>query len=144
VLERGPYVSFANCGLPYHIGGVIADRQQLLLQTPASLKAMLNLDVRTGHEAVSIARDRKIIAVRELAADRVYELTYDKLVLCPGAQPLRPPLPGAGASRDHGAAQCAGHGCHQKGGGRGGRVAPWSSAAATSVWKWRRACVSAG
>jgi len=94
VLERGPYVSFANCGLPYHIGGVIADRQQLLLQTPASLKAMLNLDVRTGHEAVSIARDRKIIAVRELAADRVYELTYDKLVLCPGAQPLRPPLPG--------------------------------------------------
>lgn len=94
VLERGPYVSFANCGLPYHIGGVIADRQQLLLQTPASLKAMLNLDVRTGHEAVSIARDRKTIAVRELAADRVYELTYDKLVLCPGAQPLRPPLPG--------------------------------------------------
>ena len=94
VLERSPYVSFANCGLPYHIGGVIADRQQLLLQTPASLKATLNLDVRTGHEAVSIERAKKTIAVRELATDRIYELAYDKLVLCPGAQPLRPPLPG--------------------------------------------------
>lgn len=94
VLERSPYVSFANCGLPYHIGGVIPDRQQLLLQTPASLKAMLNLEVRTGHEAVSINRTRKTLAVRELAEDRVYELAYDKLVLCPGAQPLRPPLPG--------------------------------------------------
>lgn len=94
VLERSPYVSFANCGLPYHIGGTIVDRQQLLLQTPASLKAMLNLDVRTGHEVVSIDRAKKSVAVRELGADRVYELAYDKLVLTPGAQPLRPPLPG--------------------------------------------------
>ncbi len=94
VLERSPYVSFANCGLPYHIGGVIQDRQRLLLQTPASLKAMLNLDVRTGHEAVSIDRPAKKVTVRELEGDRRYELVYDKLVLCPGAQPLRPPLPG--------------------------------------------------
>lgn len=94
VLERSPYVSFANCGLPYHIGGVIADRQQLLLQTPASLKASLNLDVRTGHEAVSIDRARKAVSVREVAGGRAYELPYDKLVLCPGAQPLRPNLPG--------------------------------------------------
>ncbi len=94
VLERSPYVSFANCGLPYHVGGVIGDRQQLLLQTPDSLKASLNLDVRTGHEAVSIERARKTIAVRELASNRVYELAYDKLVLCPGAQPLQPQLPG--------------------------------------------------
>lgn len=94
VLERSPYVSFANCGLPYHIGGVIADRQQLLLQTPATLKASLNLDVRTGHEAVSIDRARKVVAAREVAGGRACEIPYDKLVLCPGAQPLRPPLPG--------------------------------------------------
>lgn len=94
VIERSPYVSFANCGLPYHIGGVIKDRQQLLLQTPASLKASLNLDVRTGHEAVEIVRARKVVRVREVAAGHAYELAYDKLVLCPGAQPLRPPLPG--------------------------------------------------
>lgn len=94
VLERGPDVSFANCGLPYHIGGAIADRQQLLLQTPASLKASLNLDVRTGHEAVSIDRAAKEVTVREMSDGRIYTLPYDKLVLCPGAQPLRPPLPG--------------------------------------------------
>jgi len=94
VLERSPYVSFANCGLPYHIGGVIADRNQLLLQTPASLKASLNLDVRTGHEAVSVDRARKVVKAREVGGGREYELPYDKLVLSPGAQPLRPPLPG--------------------------------------------------
>ena len=94
VLERSPYVSFANCGLPYHIGGVIKDRQQLLLQTPATLKASLDLDVRTGHEVVSIDRARKVVSVREVEGGRTYEQAYDKLVLCPGAQPLRPPLPG--------------------------------------------------
>lgn len=94
VLERSPYVSFANCGLPYHIGGVIKDRDQLLLQTPATLKASLDLDVRTGHEAVAIDRRRKTLSIREVAGGRAYEESYDKLVLCPGAQPLRPPLPG--------------------------------------------------
>ena len=94
VLERSPYVSFANCGLPYHIGGVIKDRNQLLLQTPATLKASLDLDVRTGHEAVAIDRQQKTISIREVVGGRAYEESYDKLVLCPGAQPLRPPLPG--------------------------------------------------
>jgi len=94
VLERGQYVSFANCGLPYHIGGSIPDRNALLLQTPASLRAMLNLDVRVGHEAVRILRDAKRVAVRELTSGRDYEEPYDKLLVCTGASPLRPNLPG--------------------------------------------------
>lgn len=94
VFERSPYVSFANCGLPYYIGGAIKERDQLLLQTPASLKASLDLDVRTGHEVVSIDRKAKRVEVREVATGRTYHESYDKLVLSPGAQPLRPPLPG--------------------------------------------------
>ena len=94
VLERSPYVSFANCGLPYHIGGVIPERDSLLLQTPASLKAALNLDVRVGHEATAIDRAAKTIAIREVVGGRAYTEAYDKLVLCPGATPVRPPLTG--------------------------------------------------
>lgn len=94
VLERSRYVSFANCGLPYHIGGVIRDRAQLLLQTPESLKASLDLDVRTGHEALAIDRAARKVRVRELATGREYDEAYDKLALCPGATPLKPPLPG--------------------------------------------------
>jgi NADPH-dependent 2,4-dienoyl-CoA reductase/sulfur reductase-like enzyme/peroxiredoxin family protein/rhodanese-related sulfurtransferase/TusA-related sulfurtransferase len=94
VLERSQYVSFANCGLPYHIGGVIAERDDLLLQTPESLKASLNLDVRTGHEVTALDRARKSVRIRELATGRDYDETYDKLVLAPGALPLRPYLPG--------------------------------------------------
>ncbi|MGD9874318.1 MAG: FAD-dependent oxidoreductase [Kiritimatiellia bacterium] len=94
ILEQGRHVSFANCGLPYHIGGDIRDREHLLLQTPQSLKASLNLDVRTAHRVQSIDRAAKKITVRDRDADQVYEETYDKLVLCPGASPIRPPLPG--------------------------------------------------
>ncbi|MFH0880209.1 MAG: FAD-dependent oxidoreductase [Lentisphaerota bacterium] len=94
VLERSDYVSFANCGLPYHIGGVIKDRSQLLLQTPESLKASLNLDVRTSHEVIGIDRAARRVRVRETATGREYDETYETLALCPGATPLRPDLPG--------------------------------------------------
>lgn len=94
VLERSHYVSFANCGLPYHIGGDITDRDQLLLQTPQSLAETLNLDVRTGHEVITVNRGDQTITVRELTSGRQYIESYDKLVLCPGANPIRPNLPG--------------------------------------------------
>lgn len=94
VLERSRYVSFANCGLPYHIGGDITDRDQLLLQTPQSLAETLNLDVRIGHEVITVNRDDKTVTVRELSTDKHYIEPYDKLVLCPGANPIRPNLPG--------------------------------------------------
>lgn len=94
ILERDEYVSFANCGLPYHIGGEIQDRGALLLQTPASLKTSLNLDVRTGHEVIGIDRKAKQVQVCNRASGAEYTESYDKLVLCQGANPVRPPLPG--------------------------------------------------
>ncbi|MFD2233187.1 FAD-dependent oxidoreductase [Phaeospirillum tilakii] len=94
VIERGPDVSFANCGLPYHIGGEIADRGALAVQSAASLKALLNLEVRVGTEAVAIDRAGKRVELRDLASGRHEWLPYDKLMLAPGASPLRPPLPG--------------------------------------------------
>ena len=95
VLERDHYVSFANCGLPYHIGGVIPDRDSLLLQTPESLARSLALEVRTGQDVIRIDRGAKEVEVRDLAQERTYRESYDKLVLCPGAEPVRPPIPGA-------------------------------------------------
>lgn len=94
VLERSGYVSFANCGLPYHVGGVIKDRSQLLLQTPESLAARFRLDVRVNSEAVRIDRYAKLIHVQDLARGTSYELGYDRLVLSLGATPVRPPIPG--------------------------------------------------
>jgi NADPH-dependent 2,4-dienoyl-CoA reductase/sulfur reductase-like enzyme/peroxiredoxin family protein/rhodanese-related sulfurtransferase/TusA-related sulfurtransferase len=94
VLEKSRHVSYANCGLPYHVGGVIRDREALLLQTPESLRAALNLDVRTGHEVLSIDRAAKTVRIRESSTGREYDDSYDKLALCPGAVPLRPPIPG--------------------------------------------------
>ncbi len=95
VLERSGYVSFANCGLPYHVGGVIEEREKLLLQTPASLGARFGIDVRVGSEVVSIDRENRTVRVREPAAGGgEYDLPYDRLVLSPGARPVRPPIPG--------------------------------------------------
>jgi NADPH-dependent 2,4-dienoyl-CoA reductase/sulfur reductase-like enzyme/rhodanese-related sulfurtransferase len=94
LIERGPDVSFANCGLPYFIGGEIKARDALAVQTPQTLKAMLALDVRTSTEAVAIDRPGKRVQLRNLAAGTQEWLAYDKLLLAPGAVPLRPPLPG--------------------------------------------------
>jgi NADPH-dependent 2,4-dienoyl-CoA reductase/sulfur reductase-like enzyme/rhodanese-related sulfurtransferase len=94
VLERGPHVSFANCGLPYFVGGEIARREALLLQTPQSLRARFNLDVRVLSEAVALDRQDRRVKVRELNTGREYEEPYDALVLATGAAPLRPPIPG--------------------------------------------------
>lgn len=99
ILERDRYVSFANCGLPYHIGGTISERESLLLQTPESLRASLNLDVRIGHAVKAIHRDAKSVSVHVVATEEEYEEAYDKLVLCPGASPLRPGLPGVNGHR---------------------------------------------
>jgi NADPH-dependent 2,4-dienoyl-CoA reductase/sulfur reductase-like enzyme/rhodanese-related sulfurtransferase len=94
LIERGPDVSFANCGLPYFIGGEIKQRDALAVQTPQTLKAMLALDVRTSTEAAAIDRAGKRVQVRSLASGAKEWLAYDQLVLAPGAMPLRPPLPG--------------------------------------------------
>lgn len=94
VVERSGNVSFANCGLPYYVGGVIEERDELLLQTPASLNARFALDVRVRTEATSIDRDRRVVLVRDLETGQTTELPYDALVLSPGARPVTPPIPG--------------------------------------------------
>lgn len=94
MLERGPHVSFANCGLPYYLGGDIESESKLLVATPQSLTDRFNLDVRTRSEAVSIDRQARIVTVHELDHDRTYELPYDALILSTGAGPLVPPIPG--------------------------------------------------
>jgi len=99
IVERGPDVSFANCGLPYHIGGEIPARESLAVQTPNSLKALLNLDVRTQCEALRIDRIGRRIEVRDLKTGQNEWLSYDKLMLSPGAAPLVPPLPGVNDAR---------------------------------------------
>jgi NADPH-dependent 2,4-dienoyl-CoA reductase/sulfur reductase-like enzyme/rhodanese-related sulfurtransferase len=94
LFERGPDVSFANCGLPYYIGGEIAQRDKLLVTTPERLRTRFKLDVRARSSVESIDRVSKKVRVHDLAAGRVYEETYDKLILAPGAAPFRPPIPG--------------------------------------------------
>ncbi|MDD2711034.1 MAG: FAD-dependent oxidoreductase [Verrucomicrobiae bacterium] len=92
VVEKGPDVSFANCGMPYHVAGEIGERSKLVLQTPESLRQLLNLDVRLNAEAVRIDRQRRMLSV--VSAGNTTEIPYDKLILAPGAMPVCPPIPG--------------------------------------------------
>ena len=94
VIEKSGYVSYANCGLPYYIGGVIAREQDLLLQTPESLNKRFRLDVRVKSEVTSIKPAEKMVSVRNLSSGEEYELSYEKLILSPGATPIVPPIDG--------------------------------------------------
>ena len=94
VLERSGHVSYANCGLPYFVGGVIGDEESLLLQTPASLHARFRLDVRVDTEAVAIDSSTRTVSVKNLVRGDSYELSYDYLILSPGASAVIPPIPG--------------------------------------------------
>ena len=94
VVERGPYISFANCGLPYYLGGTIQDRAALTLQTPESFKARFNVDVRVFSEAVSIQPDNKTITIHKHNTGEEYEESYDSLILSMGADASMPPIPG--------------------------------------------------
>ncbi len=94
LFERGPDVSFANCGLPYYVGGEIAEREKLLVTTPERLRSRFKLDVRTRSSVEAIDRTAKKVRVRDLTSGREYEETYDKLILATGAAPVRPSIPG--------------------------------------------------
>lgn len=94
VLERGEYVSFANCGLPYYIGNVITDKNNLTLQTPESFRARFNIDVRVNNEAVKINPDTKTVLINDLKSGNSYTESYDNLILSPGAEPIRPNIDG--------------------------------------------------
>jgi len=94
VLDKGPHVSFANCGLPYYVGDVIHDESKLLLASPELFRKRFNIEVRTKHEAVAISRAQRTVTVRDLETGNECVEAYDALVLSPGAAPIRPPLPG--------------------------------------------------
>ncbi len=94
VIEKSGYVSYANCGLPYYVGGVIEEESSLLLQTPASLHARFRLDVRVNTEVLAINPSKKTVAIKNLDSHETHEIDYDKLILSPGASPVIPPIPG--------------------------------------------------
>jgi NADPH-dependent 2,4-dienoyl-CoA reductase/sulfur reductase-like enzyme/peroxiredoxin family protein/rhodanese-related sulfurtransferase/TusA-related sulfurtransferase len=95
VLERGEHVSYANCGLPYYVGDRIAERDQLLLQTPESFRQRFNVEVRIRHEVVGVAPGSRSLRVRDLESGREFDEQYDKLLLAPGGSPVRLPIPGS-------------------------------------------------
>jgi NADPH-dependent 2,4-dienoyl-CoA reductase/sulfur reductase-like enzyme/rhodanese-related sulfurtransferase len=99
IFERGPYISFANCGLPYYIGRTIKNRDDLLLMTPQRFNRRFNIDVRIKNEVVKIDRRRKLLQVKDLDTGNVYSENYDKLILSPGAEPAKPPIEGIDSER---------------------------------------------
>lgn len=99
LLERGEYISYANCGLPYHVGDVIRSRSALLLQTPEAMKEKFRVDVRVRNEAVAIDRANKTVTVKRLPEGDTYQESYDVLVLSTGSSPVRPPIPGIESTR---------------------------------------------
>ncbi len=99
LFERGEYVSYANCGLPYHVGGVIKDRDDLLLLTPEEMRVKYNLDVRINSEVLSINREAKTITVKNTLSGETYEESYDELVISTGSSPVRPPIPGINSDK---------------------------------------------
>ncbi len=94
LFERGEHISYANCGLPYYIGGTIKEREALLVQTPRAMKDKFNIDVRVQSEVTAIDRKSKTVSVTDLRTGKRYDESYDKLILSPGAAPVRPPIPG--------------------------------------------------
>lgn len=99
MFERGQYISFANCGLPYYIGGEIKQKSALTLQTPESFNARFNVDVRVMQEVVAINPKKKTVSVHNLVTNSKYEETYDDLILSPGAEAVRPPIPGLNSKK---------------------------------------------
>ncbi len=99
VFERSGYISYANCGLPYYIGGAIEDPEELTLQTPESFYARFRVEMRVRHEVTAIHPDRKTVSVKNLETGAEFEESYDKLILSPGAKPTRPPIPGIDLER---------------------------------------------
>ena len=146
MIERSGYVSYANCGLPYYIGGTITDRSKLTLQTPESFRNRFDIDARVRQEVVSIDRTARTVTVRRLDDGTEYVESYDKLILSPGARPVTPELPGIDAERlfalrtvedTYRIAEFIER-------ERPRRAAPWSWAPVSSGLRWPRTCATAG
>lgn len=94
IFERSPYISYANCGLPYYIGGTIKERESLLVQTPEAMHARFNIDIRTENEVISINKEEKTVTVLDIKTSTKYEESYDELVISTGSTPIKPPIKG--------------------------------------------------
>ena len=129
VFERSGYISYANCGLPYYIGGVIEDPEALTLQTPESFFTRFRVDMRVRHEVTALHPDRKTVSVKNLETGEEFEEVYDKLILSPGAKPAQPRLPGVGLEQLFTLRTPS---------------PPFWREAASSAWSWRRTCGSWG
>ena len=99
MFERGEFISFANCGLPYYIGGEISKKSDLILQTPGQFRARFNVDVRNFTEVISINKDEKTVTAKNLKTGEQYTESYDKLILAMGAEPVKPDIKGIDNSR---------------------------------------------
>ena len=99
VFERSGYISYANCGLPYYIGGAITDPEALTLQTPESFFSRFRVEMRVRHEVTALHPERKTVSVKNLETGEEFEEGYDKLILSPGAKPTQPRLPGVGLEK---------------------------------------------
>jgi NADPH-dependent 2,4-dienoyl-CoA reductase/sulfur reductase-like enzyme len=99
MFERGSFISYANCGLPYYVGDVIKARSSLLLQTPEAMRAKYNIDVRINQEILSIDREAMSVTVRRVESGETYTESYDTLILSTGSSPIRPPIPGINSDR---------------------------------------------
>ena len=162
MVERGPYVSYANCGLPYHVGGAIEQESSLLVATEATFREQFAIDVRTRCEVVGISSVQKTVELKNHVTGEVTTEQYDKLVLSPGAAPIRPPLPGIDlpgifsvrtvpdarnirAWLDRGTADRSGNELvYGNADGDACRSGRWWSAAASSAWRWWRTWSIAG
>ena len=99
VFERSGYVSYANCGLPYYIGDVITDQEELTLQTPGSFFLRFRVTMKVRHEVIALHPEEKTVSVKNLETGEVFEESYDKLLLSPGAKPTQPRIPGTGIGK---------------------------------------------
>ncbi len=99
VFERSGYISYANCGLPYYIGDIITDSEELTLQTPESFFSRFRVTMKVRHEVTALHPEKKTISVTNLETREEFEENYDKLILSPGAKPTQPKIPGTGISR---------------------------------------------
>ena len=140
VFERSGYVSYANCGLPYYVGGVITDPGELTLQTPESFYSRFHIDVRVRHEVTAIHPERKTVSVCNLETRQIWEESYDKLLLSPGAHPVQPKLPGVGIKKVF-TLRTVEDTFRIREFGKKIIRSPWFwQAAASSVWSWQRIC----
>ena len=99
LFEKGEYISYATCGLPYYIGEVIRKKERLIVQTPENMKERFNIDVRVNSEVIGIDRKNKTVEVLDRSSNRIYKENYDRLILSPGAEPVKPGLKGIDSQR---------------------------------------------